>query len=237
MALFSRLQQVASQRAMGSRVRKQLARVERAPSRTFAHYAEAIAKLHAQQPALIGAHGVISFAQWNVRANQIARFARSQGWRPGEAVALWMGNSADQICLWTGLAKVGCVSALMDVSMHDRDVVRALSMIEARALIVDPAMAARLANFAETIPARLEIFVTGPLVHFDTVRIAGLPVLLAGFSTANLPHAEQPELKLNTPALVLFCDRLEACTAALVYTRPIAADDVWRCDSRVDRAR
>ena len=204
MALFSRLQQVASQRAMGSRVRKRLARVERAPLHTFAHYAEAIAKLHAHQPALIGVEGSISFAQWNIRSNRIARFARSQGWRPGEAVALWMANGADQICLWTGLAKVGCVSALMDVSMHDRDVARALAMIEARALIVDSAMALRLASFADDIPARLEIFVTGPAVQYETVKVAGLPLLLAGFSTADLPHAERPELKLNAPALVLF---------------------------------
>ncbi|VAW04763.1 hypothetical protein MNBD_ALPHA04-1004, partial [hydrothermal vent metagenome] len=52
-----------------------------------------------------------TYAEFDARANQIAHWALSQGFKAGDAVALFMENSPDYVATWFGLSKVGVVTA------------------------------------------------------------------------------------------------------------------------------
>ncbi|MBT4519291.1 MAG: long-chain-acyl-CoA synthetase [Halieaceae bacterium] len=56
----------------------------------------------------------ITYDDANRQANRYAHFAYTQGLRQGDVAALMMENRPDFLYLWLGLAKIGCVAALIN---------------------------------------------------------------------------------------------------------------------------
>lgn len=83
----------------------------------YSDFLEGHFRNHANQPALIGESGSLSWGELDAFANRIARWALSEGLARGELVALLMENRPEYIGIWLGLSRIGVVTALMNTNL------------------------------------------------------------------------------------------------------------------------
>lgn len=81
---------------------------------TVADRFEARAAETPQRAFLIWNGQPISYDEANRQANRYAHFAYAQGLRQGDVAALMMENRPEFLFIWMGLAKIGCVAALIN---------------------------------------------------------------------------------------------------------------------------
>src|SRR5271163_1589356 len=56
----------------------------------------------------------ITYGEMDAIANRYAHWAKGQGLRRGQTVAVFLPNRADYLPIWIGLSKIGVVSALIN---------------------------------------------------------------------------------------------------------------------------
>ena len=81
---------------------------------TVADRFEALAAEHPDRTFLIWEGREISYDTANRHMNRCAHFALAQGLQPGDTVAIMLENRPEFLYLWFGLAKIGCVPALIN---------------------------------------------------------------------------------------------------------------------------
>lgn len=101
---------------------------------------------HADTPFIIFEEEKLTFAQVNARANRVAHTALEAGFKRGDVIALMMLNRPDFLIIWLGLAKIGVVTALINTSATGGVLAHALRQVNAKALIVDAALAGAVAD-------------------------------------------------------------------------------------------
>ncbi len=102
-----------------------------------ADHIEATIDRYPDNPMALLDEGEISYRQFEARANQVAHWALAQGLRPGDTVALFMGNRWEYIAIWFGLSKVGVVTALLNNQLSGHSLAHCLNIGEAREVILE----------------------------------------------------------------------------------------------------
>src|SRR5438309_2324443 len=116
------------------------------PDRTFRDLVEELAAKHSGNLALVSDRERFTYAEWNGRANRYARWLRAQGLSKGDAVALFMPNRPDYICIWTGGTKLGCITALINSNLTGKGLAHCITIADAKIVIVDAALASEFAS-------------------------------------------------------------------------------------------
>ncbi|XP_030620689.1 very long-chain acyl-CoA synthetase isoform X1 [Chanos chanos] len=81
-------------------------------------------------------------------SNKIARaLLKHSNLKEGDTAALFMGNEPNYMCIWLGLAKIGCSAALLNYNMRAKSLLHCFSCCGANVLIV----AAELKNAVEEV--------------------------------------------------------------------------------------
>lgn len=70
-----------------------------------------------EEPALLGTHESLSYAQLSAQANRYARWALREGFGVGDVVALDLVNRPEYVAIWLGLTQVGCIVALLNTNL------------------------------------------------------------------------------------------------------------------------
>lgn len=94
-----------------------------------------------------------SYAQFNRRANQVARALHAQGVRKGDVVAMALENRSAFFFAWFGLAKLGAVAAFINTHVSGKPLLHALEVTHARRIIVGEECAERFAQSEGLDPA------------------------------------------------------------------------------------
>ena len=94
-----------------------------------------------------------SYAQFNRRANQVARALHAQGVRKGDVVAMALENRSAFFFAWFGLAKLGAVAAFINTHVSGKPLLHALEVTHARRIIVGEECAERFAQTEGLDPA------------------------------------------------------------------------------------
>ena len=89
------------------------------------------------RPMAILDNGEISYAAFDAYANRVAHWARSEGLKPGDTVALFMTNRWEYIAIWFGLSKVGVITSLINNQLSGQSLAHCLSIGETRCAIVE----------------------------------------------------------------------------------------------------
>ena len=76
-----------------------------------------------------------TYAQFDARANRIANWALREGLQAGDCVALFMENRPDYVAVWTGLAKIGVVTALINHNLEGEALAHCVNISGASRLI------------------------------------------------------------------------------------------------------
>ncbi|CAB1370478.1 long-chain-acyl-CoA synthetase [Denitratisoma oestradiolicum] len=112
---------------------------------TVADRLEEWAERTPDSPFLVWNDQSLSYGEVNARANRYAHFALAQGLRPGNVAALLMENRPEFLFIWFALAKIGCVSALINNQISGDALRHALSTTGSQRLFVGTECLGRLA--------------------------------------------------------------------------------------------
>lgn len=100
--------------------------------------------------------GSYTRAETYSRANQYAQFFLSQGVKPGDLVALFMGNSPDFVFAWLGLFAIGAAPALINHNLTKAALLHCLAISNAPLVLADgrPELLARIEEVKEELAAK-----------------------------------------------------------------------------------
>ncbi|KAH9258693.1 hypothetical protein BASA81_003195 [Batrachochytrium salamandrivorans] len=101
-----------------------------------------------------------TFADWNNKANQVARWATSIGLKRGDVVALMMENRPECLFLWTGLAKIGAVAALINNNLRAKPLLHCIKVCNAKAVLFGVECAQAVSQVKTDLPG-LNFYVQG----------------------------------------------------------------------------
>lgn len=108
---------------------------------------EALAAAHPERTFLVWDDCAISYGEANRAMNRHAHFARAQGLAPGDTVAVMVENRPEFLYLWFGLAKIGCVPALLNTHIGGAALQHAAgAATKSRALFIGEECLAQLAT-------------------------------------------------------------------------------------------
>ncbi|KAK6206621.1 hypothetical protein LQW54_007573 [Pestalotiopsis sp. IQ-011] len=100
--------------------------------------------------------GGFTWAETYSRANQFAHFFLAQGVRPGDLVALFMGNSPDFVFAWLGLFAIGAAPALINHNLTKAALLHCLGISNAPLVLADgrPELLARIEEIRDDLAAK-----------------------------------------------------------------------------------
>ncbi len=140
---------------------KRLGDITPGTKRTVADDYEASVDQHRRNVAVRFEDKLFTYEEFDARANQYANWALSQGYKPGDAVALFMENKPDFIAFWIGLSKVGVITALINNQLQGQGLAHCVNIASAKALVAGPEQAELLDTARELFSDELEIWSVG----------------------------------------------------------------------------
>ena len=169
------------------------ARLTADPHRPLAAVLDELGARYGEAPALVSADCTYSFAGLAARARAYTRWARAQGFRRGEVIALLAPNHPDYFAAWVGISRTGAVVALLNTNLADRALAHCLHVAGARSLLVAESLVGAYASAEAYLDASPEVWRLGP---------GGLD--LADYPAAPLTPAEMAGAGLADRALLIF---------------------------------
>lgn len=109
--------------------------LEREPDVLVPDEMEATVDAFGDKLAFIFEDEEVTFAEFDRRANRVANWALAENLVPGDTVALVMENSIDFVAIWTGLSKVGVVTALINSNLEGASLAHCVNIAGVRAVI------------------------------------------------------------------------------------------------------
>ncbi|XP_028660719.2 long-chain fatty acid transport protein 6 [Erpetoichthys calabaricus] len=95
------------------------------------------AKCTPEKPFIIYEGEAYSYGDVERRSNKVAQVLNAHsGLQKGDTVALFISNEPDFICVWFGLAKLGCVVAFLNFNIKSRALVHCLGACGAKTVVV-----------------------------------------------------------------------------------------------------
>ncbi len=103
---------------------------------TIADRLEERARDFPERPFLLYGDQVLTYAEVNARANQVAHAVLRLGLSLGDCVALAMENRPEFLIVWFGLNKAGLVCGFINANLTGRPLANALEATQAKAVII-----------------------------------------------------------------------------------------------------
>jgi solute carrier family 27 fatty acid transporter 1/4 len=67
--------------------------------------------------------------------NQLANFFSAEGYTSGDVIALVLENSLEYPCVWIGLTKIGCITALINTNLRAKPLLHSMQTVKAKSII------------------------------------------------------------------------------------------------------
>jgi fatty-acyl-CoA synthase len=204
MNLIARLKSEFAYFAGATRAVKMSGAIMKNPDRTFRDIAEELAAKHAGNLALVSDRERFTYSEWNAHSNRYARWLRAQGLRKGDAVALFMPNRPEYICVWTGGAKTGCITALINSNLTGKGLAHCITIADAKVVIVDAGLAPEFETVRHLIDPNLRVFMHGDVAGGPCSHLPRVDTALAEFSPGNLGSSEREPMTTADKALYIY---------------------------------
>ncbi|CAF3362105.1 unnamed protein product [Rotaria socialis] len=92
-------------------------------------------KLHGSKPCFIFEDKSLSFQQVEDLTNQLGNFFSAEGFSRGDVIALILENSLEYPCVWVGLSKIGCITALINTNLRGKPLLHSIQTVKAISII------------------------------------------------------------------------------------------------------
>ncbi|MHB8286458.1 MAG: AMP-binding protein, partial [Caulobacteraceae bacterium] len=103
-------------------------------------------------PALLSDREQFSFAEMAAQARRYTRWARSQGLKRGDVVALLSPSRPDYFNTWVGITRTGAAVALLNTNLTGRSLAHCIATAAPSHLICAPELAAQYSEAAVHLP-------------------------------------------------------------------------------------
>jgi fatty-acyl-CoA synthase len=185
MGLFASIEREAVFIAAVVRTLKLTHGVEPDARLTVATWVERHAREQATRPAVLHGDRVIDWRALDEGANRYARWARAQGMKKGDVVALLMENRPEYLMAWLGLVKEGIVAALINTHLTSAPLAHSLAISGAKHVILGSELAEAFDAAAAQVPERLIVWATDG-------RISGAEDVDAALAAQSAEPLENP---------------------------------------------
>ncbi|XP_063172348.1 long-chain fatty acid transport protein 4 [Candoia aspera] len=102
-----------------------------------------------------------TFRHLDEYSNQVANFFFEQGFRSGDAVALFMESCNQYVGLWLGLAKIGVEAALLNSNVRQDSLVHCVKISHAKAMVFGGELAEALWEAQPFLEKSIRLFCSG----------------------------------------------------------------------------
>uniref|UniRef100_A0A4W5KZV0 long-chain-fatty-acid--CoA ligase n=1 Tax=Hucho hucho TaxID=62062 RepID=A0A4W5KZV0_9TELE len=159
---------------------------------------------HADRPFIVFENKTYSYLDTDRRSNKIANaLQRHSKLRPGDTVALFMGNEPAFIFTWLALAKLGCPVALLNHNIRSTSLLHCFNCCSAKLLIA----AAELQEAVKEVLPSLRgqgVCVYLMAKHCDTPGVEGFSDQVEEASDTPLPQALRSDITFKSPAVYIY---------------------------------
>ena len=112
----------------------------------------------------------LTFEQAARDAEKVAGYLQALGVRPGDPVALMMGNGIDFVRAWAGIGRLGAVAVLLNTELQGVFLEHQLSNAGARLAITSPQQLPAIMDVSAQVPTLEDVLVTGALPEAQESR-------------------------------------------------------------------
>jgi len=104
---------------------------------------------HPRKTAFIFEQKTWTFQDVEDYSNRIANYFKSQGYKKGDVVALFLESCPEYVCIWLGLSKLGVITALINTNLRLDSLWHCISTADVKAIIFGADLSGNL-NFSNT---------------------------------------------------------------------------------------
>ncbi|CAF2777033.1 unnamed protein product [Rotaria sp. Silwood2] len=92
-------------------------------------------KYYKSKPCFISEDASLSFQEVEDLTNQLANYFLAEGYSHGDTIALILDNSIEYPCVWIGLSKIGCITALINSNLRATPLLHSIRTVNAKGII------------------------------------------------------------------------------------------------------
>ncbi|CAF0720046.1 unnamed protein product [Rotaria sordida] len=92
-------------------------------------------KRYRTKPCFILENQTLSFQQVEDLTNQLANYFSAEGFSHGDVIALILENSLEYPCVWIGLSKIGCITALINTNLRAKPLLHSIRTVKTNTII------------------------------------------------------------------------------------------------------
>lgn len=90
---------------------------------------------HPRKAAFIFEQTTWTFQDVEDFSNRIGNYFKSQGYKKGDVVAVFLHSCPEFVCIWLGLSKIGVITALINNNLRLESLKHCISAADPRAVI------------------------------------------------------------------------------------------------------
>lgn len=170
---------------------------------------EDLAGRFGDRPALLSRDQQFSYSQLLGRANQYAHWARDAQIEKGDVVALLMPNAPEFLAVWTGIARAGGVTALLNTNLRGASLAHCINIVSPKHLIIDATLAGPFAEAEshldyDSAADRPDLWVYGDSTVSFAQQPKPLKPRLDAADTAPPAGADRPDLTTDDKCLYIY---------------------------------
>lgn len=147
----------------------------------------------------------LTYAGFNGRCNQIARYLKAQGLGSGDVIALYMENRLEYLLYMTAITKTGAVAALINHSQQGKVLTHSINLVSARAVIAGEELLEPLSAVTDSLDYPADVFAVPDPESKSNELISGyvnIEQALRDYSEDNLPEVAQ--IDADSPCLYIY---------------------------------
>ncbi|CAF1136945.1 unnamed protein product [Adineta ricciae] len=103
-------------------------------------------KRYKSKPCFILEDTTLSFQEVEDLTNQLANFFLAEGYSRGDVIALILDNSIEYPCVWIGLSKFGCITALINSNLRATPLLHSIRTVNAKGVITSKQLLPEIEN-------------------------------------------------------------------------------------------
>jgi fatty-acyl-CoA synthase len=187
--------------------------IARNPKRIFPLLVDDLAERYGDRPALTSTRESLSYRELAERSRRYARWAKAEGIRKGDVVAVLMTNRPEFVAIWLGVIRAGGTVALLNTNLAGPALAFCVDSVQPRQVIVSGDLLDAWTSTDKLRKTAPEVWLYGeaPAPGAPPQAAAAgqdghrrLDIAVGGFDGAALSDAERPDITIEDKALFIF---------------------------------
>ncbi|XP_022789669.1 long-chain fatty acid transport protein 4-like isoform X1 [Stylophora pistillata] len=113
---------------------------------------------HPRKAAFIFEQTTWTFQDVEDFSNRIGNYFKSQGYKKGDVVALFLDSCPEFVCIWLGLSKIGVITALINSNLRLESLKHCVSAADPRAVIFGSDLSDAVRDVRSQFPEDMELY-------------------------------------------------------------------------------